>query len=162
MLKPVRKKKLRAPQGEFYIIASQYNARYVDAMLRAAQGALKEAGVTRVQTLRVPGAFEIPAVASSVACQNRDDLAAIICLGVVIRGETAHAQLVAEGVTHALAGLQVSFHLPVIHGVLLLDNEEQAKVRCLGQEHNRGLEAAQTALAMAAIMEKVFPVDVPF
>jgi 6,7-dimethyl-8-ribityllumazine synthase len=162
MLKPVRKKKLRVPQGEFFIIASKYNARYVDAMLRAAQGALKEAGVTRVQTIRVPGAFEIPAVASSVACQDSNDLAAIICLGVVIRGETAHAQLVAEGVTHALAGLQVSFHLPVIHGVLLLDNEEQARVRCLGKEHNRGLEAAQTALAMAAVMEKVFPDDVPF
>jgi 6,7-dimethyl-8-ribityllumazine synthase len=162
MLKTIRKLKLRPPLGEFVIVASKYNPRYVDAMLRAARGVLQETGVNRIETVRVPGAFEIPVVAATLASQRRLDLAAIICLGVVIRGETAHAQLISEGVTHALVNLQLEFRIPVIHGVLLLENENQAKARCLSKDHNRGIEAAQTALAMARIVEKLRDDDIPF
>jgi 6,7-dimethyl-8-ribityllumazine synthase len=153
MLKPVQAKAPRASRGTFAIVASRYNARYVDAMLRAAKAELRRAGA-KVQIVRVPGAYEIPVVAGKLATQTAPP-AAIICLGVILRGETTHAAHIGEAVSGALMQLQVAHGVPVIHEVLLLENEAQAKVRCLGQKHNRGLEAAQTALEMARVLATI-------
>jgi len=156
MLKTVKRKSFRASDASFAIVASEYNARYVDAMLRAARAELKRAGARNVQIVRVPGAYEIPVVASRLASHaSRITHHAIICLGVILRGETAHAVHIGEAVSHALMQIQLKYEIPVIHEVLLLDNEEQARVRCLGRKHNRGAEAAQTALAMAEVMAKL-------
>jgi len=132
------------------MVASRYNARYVDAMLRAARKELHGAGAT-VRILRVPGAYEIPVVVSGLL-DGASKYDAIICLGVIFQGETAHAQHIGDAVNHALMRLQVERRVPVIHCVQLFGDEEQARVRCLGRKHNRGREAAQTALAMAAVM----------
>ena len=140
--------------GRFAIVASKYNARYVDSMLRAAKALLTKAGASEVKIVRVPGAYEIPVVAARLA-RSETRFAAILCLGVVIRGQTQHAQLIGEAVTSALTQLQIAHELPIIHEVLLLENEEQAKVRCLSKDHNRGGEAAQTALDMAANMRDI-------
>lgn len=141
---------------QFAIVASRYNARYADAMVRAAKAELHRAGVKHVRIVRVPGAYEIPLIAARLARgARRDRLAAIICLGVILRGQTAHANLIGEAVTRALLEIQLDYELPVIHEVLLLDNQEQARVRCLGRKHNRGAEAAQTALAMALVMRQL-------
>ena len=137
--------------GSFAIVASRYNARYVDAMLRAAQAELKRAGVKKTQVVRVPGAFEIPAVAAKLSTLDPRP-SAILCLGVIFEGQTSHAQHVGWGVTHALAQIQVQQRIPVIHGVFVFEKAEHARVRCLGRKHNRGREAAQTALAMARVM----------
>jgi 6,7-dimethyl-8-ribityllumazine synthase len=153
MLKTLKRKLLRANQASFAIVASQYNARYVDAMLDAAKGELKRAGAKTIQIMRVPGAYEIPVVAARLAREG--SVSAIVCLGVILRGETAHAAHIGEAVSQALMQVQLRYEVPVIHEVLLLDNEEQARVRCLGRKHNRGAEAAQTALAMAQVMEKL-------
>lgn len=150
MLRPVKSKSVRAGGGHFAIIASRYNARYVDAMLRAAQGELKRAGA-KIRVVRVPGAFEIPAAAAKLAATNQ--FSALLCLGVIFQGQTSHAQHIGWGVTHALAQIQVLHQIPVIHGVLVFENVEHARVRCLGQKHNRGAEAAQTALEMARVMK---------
>lgn len=155
MLRENKSSTLRAAGSRFAIVASKYNARYVDAMLRAARATLRKAGAAHVEIVRVPGAFEIPAVVSLLAASPRERFAAILCLGVIIRGETAHAQQIGEAVSHALAGVQVQHQIPVIHEVLLLENEQQARVRCLNTKHNRGAEAAQTALEMAGIMASV-------
>ena len=138
--------------GDFLIVASKYNARYVDAMARAAKQALRAGGAKRIEIVRVPGAFEIPVVVAKAA-QAQPAWSAIICLGVILRGETTHAQNIGEAVSHALMEIQLRHEVPVIHEVLLLENEAQAAVRCLDRRHNRGAEAAQTALAMAKIMK---------
>ncbi len=153
MLKKVQKQKVRAGGSSFAIIASRYNAEYVDAMAHAAQAELKRAGVSKVQIVRVPGAFEIPVVAGWLARTSHPRLSAIICLGVILRGETVHAAHIGDAVTRALMQIQIEHEIPVIHEVLLLENEAQARVRCLGRKHNRGTEAAQTALAMARVMK---------
>lgn len=149
MLKPVRKIRAVKTGGTFAIVASRYNAEYVDAMLHAAREELHKAGA-KVRIVRVPGAFEIPAVVSRLASRGR--YAGVICLGVIFQGQTSHAQHVGWGVTHALAQIQVQHKLPVIHGVFVFEKVKHAKVRCLSLRHNRGMEAAQTALAMAQVM----------
>ncbi len=168
MLKAVRKLSGRGGAARrecFAIVASCYNARYADALLQAAQAELKSAGVKEVRVVRVPGAYEIPVVALTLARaaaarrpharQAPAPLAAVICLGVILRGETVHAAHIGEAVSRALMQIQLETGVPVIHEVLLLENEAQARVRCLGTEHNRGREAAQTALAMAGVMQQL-------
>src|SRR5882724_7502089 len=102
MLRSVKKRAVRNTGGTFAIVASRYNGRYVDTMLRAAQAVLKRAGAKEVKVVRVPGAFEIPAVASRLAQGEETRYSAIICLGVIFQGETSHAQHIGVGVTHAL------------------------------------------------------------
>jgi len=156
MLKRIKTKSgVKAGSGFFVIIASEYNAKYVNGMLRAARTLLAATPGVRVEVVRVPGAFEIPAVAARLAAGMGRDLSGLVCLGVILRGETTHAQFIGESVTAALAQIQVSWQVPVVHEVLLFENEEQAKVRCLSREHNRGAEAAATALTMGRIMRKV-------
>ncbi len=150
MLKPVQTQSIKAGGATFAIVASTYNARYVDAMLRAAQAELRRAGA-KVRVVRVPGAYEIPVVANTLSAKN-PGLAGILCLGVILRGATTHAAHIGETVSNALMQIQLAHQIPVIHEVLLLENEAQAQARCLGRKHNRGTEAAQTALEMARVM----------
>jgi 6,7-dimethyl-8-ribityllumazine synthase len=130
------KLKTKISGGTFAIVASRYNARYVDAMVRAAQAELLRAGA-KIQVVRVPGAYEIPVVAKRLA-RTSPDLFAIICLGVILRGETVHAAHIGEAISRALMQIQLAHEIPVVHEVLLLENEGQARVRCLGKKHNRG------------------------
>jgi 6,7-dimethyl-8-ribityllumazine synthase len=162
MLKAIKSRVFRAGDARFAIVASQYNGRYVDSMLEAARAELNRAGAREVQIVRVPGAYEIPVVAARLArvssahasriTRHASRLSAIICLGVILRGETVHAAHIGEAVSRALMEIQIQHELPVIHEVLLLENEEQARARCLDPKRNRGREAAQTALAMAQVM----------
>lgn len=153
MLKRIARKKNGSAHGSrFAIVASSYNARYVDAMLRAARSEILRAGGA-LQIVRVPGAYEIPVVAARLA--RSEDFSAIICLGVILRGATTHAQHIGEAVSHALAQIQIQHEVPVIHEVLLLENEQQARERCLDRRHNRGAEAAQSALEMARVMRSL-------
>jgi len=152
MLTAAKKLTFNAQGAAFAIVASQYNGRYVDAMLRAAQKEIRQAG-GKIKVIRVPGAYEIPVVAARLA--RTKQFAGIICLGVILRGATTHAQHIGEAVSNALSLIQIQHEVPVIHEVLLLENEKQAQERCLSRTHNRGTEAAQTALAMADIMQSL-------
>ena len=156
MLLATKRSNASVGKARFAIVASQYNSLYVDAMVDAAKAELKRANAKDVKIIRVPGAFEIPVVATRLARSSKR--AAIICLGVILRGETTHAAHIGEAVTHALMDVQLRYEIPVIHEVLLLENEQQAQARCLGKTHNRGTEAAQTALAMATVMESLDPI----
>lgn len=154
MLKVVGSGRNRKSGGSFAIVASKYNGRYLDAMLRATTAELKRSGVKQIRIVRVPGAFEIPAVAAKLSTLDPRP-SAIICLGVIFQGQTSHAQHIGWGVTHALARIQVQHKLPIIHAVFVFEKEEHAKVRCLGRKHNRGREAALTALEMARVMSSL-------
>jgi len=158
MLKKTKSNEVRRKRkvdGRVSIVASRYNGTYVDAMLRSAKQELKEAGISRIEVVRVPGAFEVPVVAAKWALNLTDPPDAVICLGVIFQGETAHARQIGDSVSFALAELQIRSLVPIIHGVYLFDNREQAVVRCLGKDHNRGVETARTAVEMVRVLRRI-------
>ncbi len=154
MLKEIKTSAVKGTGGRFAIVASKYNARYVNAMLAAAKGILKKARAEEVQVVRVPGAFEIPLVAARLAGGSPSP-SAIICLGVILRGATTHAQSISDVVSYALGTIALQTQVPVVHEVLLLESEEQAVERCLGRKHNRGAEAALTAIEMSHLIARL-------
>ena len=136
------------------IVASLYNQEYVDGMLDAVRDEINEiAPHCSMAVYRVPGAFEVPVTVEQVLLQSEPD--AVIALGLIIRGETEHGDLVAASVTDALQRIAVGHAVPVIHEVLLVDNDEQAISRCLGEEINRGTEAARVAVNMVSLFRKM-------
>ena len=138
-------------KAAFAIVASSYNRVFVDAMVSHAKGELTaiypNATVTQHE---VPGAFEIPVVVQEVAASGNVD--AVIALGVIIQGATMHAELIGRSVTDALQQIALKHRTPVIHEVLLLDDEAQARQRCMEEKLNRGTEAARTAARMAEVI----------
>ncbi|MDF1811972.1 MAG: 6,7-dimethyl-8-ribityllumazine synthase [Verrucomicrobiales bacterium] len=139
--------------GRIAIVASKYNSLYTDALVESASAKLKElCPESKTEVIRVPGAFEIPVVVEKLARDVDETPAAIIALGVIIRGSTAHADLIAESITHALHRTSLDHCIPVIHEVLLVESAEQAKDRTLGDELNRGREAAEAAVDMIQVM----------
>ncbi|MCX8108623.1 MAG: 6,7-dimethyl-8-ribityllumazine synthase [Verrucomicrobiae bacterium] len=154
MLRKTKATVVKQSGGRFVIVASRYNAVYVNSMVRAAVTELRNSGASEIKVVRVPGAFEIPVAAARLA-RSTPAWDAVICLGVIIRGETAHADLIGRGVTDALVRLQVETGIPMIHEVLLLENKAQARMRCLDPQHNRGREAATTAVQMKQVMSSL-------
>ena len=151
MLKKIRKGTNAGAGGRYAIVAAKYNSRFTDALVTFAQSELQDA--ESVQVIRVPGAFEVPLVAGILARSGLID--AVICFGAVLRGATTHADHIVVGVTNALAQLQVDCGVPIIHGVLLFENETQAEERCLNKETNRGIEAARTAREMVEVCRQL-------
>jgi 6,7-dimethyl-8-ribityllumazine synthase len=147
---PRRPHRSARPQS-FAIVASRFNSHYVDAMLDHATEELRAlAPGATVVVQRVPGAFEIPVVVRELATRNKADV--IIACGVILKGETNHAQNLSRSVTDALQRVAVDYGVPVINAVLSFDNEMQARERCLGEKINRGTEAARVAVDIAATM----------
>lgn len=138
----------------FAIVASEYNAQFVQPLVDHTFRELNmlEPGAT-INLVSAPGSFEIPLLVKSLAELDRYN--AIIALGVLIQGETAHATLVAQAVTNALMDISLAHHIPVIHEVLLVENESQARVRCMEGEINRGLEAARAAVSAARSLRDI-------
>jgi 6,7-dimethyl-8-ribityllumazine synthase len=138
----------------FPIVASQFNATYVQGLVDHVVNELRALvpGVT-TSLFRVPGAFEIPLVVRELAMQKRGD--AIIAIGVILKGETNHAANLSRSVTDALQQIVVGHGVPVINVVLSFDDENQARVRCLENEINRGTEAARAAVEIANVISKL-------
>lgn len=146
--------RVTSAKREFVLVASQFNAKYVQGLVTHCTDELRRLSPASNVTLHlVPGAFEIPIVARETASQGKAD--AIVALGVILQGETAHAQHLGQVVTQALQQISLEHGVPVIHAVLSLKNQEQARKRCLEDEINRGTEAAGAAVEMANLLAKL-------
>jgi 6,7-dimethyl-8-ribityllumazine synthase len=136
----------RSSKFRFALIVSIFNREYTDALLASAQAALKG---HELKIVRVPGAYEIPLQVQRLARTKR--YAAVLALGVVWQGKTLHAQEILRAVTDALMRISLETDVPVIHQVLAVATEAEARARCMGTKLNRGSEAAQVALALALL-----------
>ena len=152
-LVPPKPRRINAGRG-FVLVASQFNGKYVQGLVDHCTDELgRLSSAAKIKLLLVPGAFEIPLVVREVALKKNAD--AIIALGVILQGETAHARHLGEVVTRALQQIALEHGLPVIHAVLSLKNEQQARKRCLEDEMNRGTEAARAAFEMTNVLAKL-------
>lgn len=154
---PTRPPKLHAVSApRFAIVASEYNPEFVQGLINNTCKELYKIDPNSVVELfGAPGSFEIPVVAEMVAANRKCDV--VIALGLILQGQTKHAELIALSVSHALQQVALKHALPVIHEVLLVSSEEEARERCLGRELNRGIEAARAAVAMLRMKEKFKP-----
>ncbi len=138
----------------FHVVASRFNAQYVDGLIEHARDELRAlVPDATISVYRVPGSFEIPVLVRQLSNQNKAD--AIIACGVILQGETNHAQNLSRSVTDALQRIAVEHGVPVINVVLSFDNENQARARCLENEINRGTEAARAAVEIANVLSEV-------
>ncbi len=137
----------------FCIVASRFNAQYVQGLVDHATEELRALSPDATISLhRVPGAFEIPVVVRELARKSTD---AVIACGVILRGETNHAQNLSRSVTDALQRIAVEHAVPVINVVLSFENETQARARCLENQINRGTEAARAAVEIANVLSEL-------
>jgi len=135
----------------FHIVASRFNSQYVEGLIDHVTKELRALAPDGTILLhRVPGSFEIPVVAREVAIQNK--AGAIIACGVILQGETDHAQNLSRSVTDALQHIAIEHGVPVINAVLTFHNENQAQARCLENKINRGTEAARAAVEIANVL----------
>jgi 6,7-dimethyl-8-ribityllumazine synthase len=130
------------------IVAARYNQAIVDTLLEGALATLKEHGARAAPILSVPGSYELPIAAQALA--DKGDVDAVICLGCVIKGETAHFEHVAEAAAKGILDVSLETGVPCIFGVLTTYTEEQARRRA-----DKGSEAAETAIEMANLLKQV-------
>jgi 6,7-dimethyl-8-ribityllumazine synthase len=147
--------KLQGEGKKFGIIVSRFNSFIAEKLLDGALDTLVRSGVNDndIEVARVPGAFEIPLVASRMAASGRYD--ALICLGVVIRGATPHFDLVVNEASKGVAQVGLQAGIPVLFGVLTTDTIEQAIERAGSKAGNKGSECAQAAIEMANLLPQL-------
>jgi 6,7-dimethyl-8-ribityllumazine synthase len=142
-----------ASEMSFGIVVSEWNRGITENLLKGCVDTLEKHGVQRhsIKLRYVPGSFELPLGAQWMAEGREVD--AVICLGSVIRGETAHFDFVCQACSQGVKDVALKMNLPVIFGVLTDDNEDQAIARSGGKLGNKGDEAAITAIKMVALGE---------
>jgi len=146
---------LSATGRSFAVVASRFNDFIVRALLGGALDAIRRHGgdAGAVDVAWVPGSYEIPVAAKAMARSERYD--AVICLGAVIRGSTAHFDYVAGGVAGGISSVALETGVPIIFGVITTENIEQAIERAGTKMGNKGFEAAVSAIEMADLMPKI-------
>ncbi len=140
-----------ASTGSVAIVAARFNDFIVASLLKGATACWKEHGGTpdRLTIVRVPGAFELPLAAKRLAASGR--FAAVIALGCVIRGDTAHFDYVAGEAASGLTQASLQTGVPIVFGVLMVESVEQAIERAALLRMNKGGESMQVALEMASL-----------
>ena len=133
------------------IVAARFNAEITERLIAGAQEALR--GLAEVSLFQVPGAFEIPLAAKQAALSKRFD--AIVAIGCVIRGETAHFEYISHVASTGIAQVSLETGVPVTFGVLTVDTDEQAMARSVPGGDNKGYHAAQAAVEMVRILKKL-------
>ncbi len=146
---------LNAAGLRFGVVVSQFNSFITDRLLAGALDALKHAGADEkaIETIRVPGSFEIPLAAKKLATTGRCD--AIICIGCVLRGETSHYDYVASETARGIQLAQLDTGVPMAFCVLTCDTLEQAIDRAGLKSGNKGYESGLAAIEMAHLSRKL-------
>lgn len=144
---------LTAEGRSFAIVAARFNDFIVKALLDGALEAIRRHGGGAVDVAWVPGSYEVPVAAREMALSGRYD--AIVCLGAVIRGATAHFDYVAGGVASGISSVALETGVPVIFGVITTETIEQAIERAGTKMGNKGFEAAVSAMEMADLMPRL-------
>jgi len=141
----------------FAIVYSRFNEAITTRLRDGAQAALAEAGAnaTDVETVSVPGAFELPQAARCLGETGRFD--AVVCLGCVIRGATPHFEYISSSVAHAIQDASAETGVPMAFGVLTTESWEQAEERAVEGRGNKGFEAAAAAIEMAQLFRRWHP-----
>ncbi len=131
------------------VVVSRFNSVVTERLLEGAIDGLRRHGVedAAIEVAHVPGAFELPLVADLFGRSRR--LAAVVCLGAVVRGETPHFDVIAQWVVAEIGRLSVAHRLPMVLGVLTTNTMEQALERAGGTHGNKGYDAALVAIEMA-------------
>jgi 6,7-dimethyl-8-ribityllumazine synthase len=137
------------------IVASRYNSHIVGRLLSACIDKLVSSGLSEqnIIIVHVPGAFEIPIAVQQLILKHECE--AVITLGVIIRGETPHFEYIARECSHGIAKLALKYEVPVIFGVLTVDNTEQAMQRSGSEESNKGAESAHAAIQMISLLRRI-------
>lgn len=139
----------------FAVVVSEWNTEITEALYQGAKETLLKFGAKTEDIVRrnVPGSFELTLGAQLMAERNEFD--AIICIGVVIQGETKHFDFICDAVSQGITNLNIKYNLPVIFGVLTPNTMQQALDRAGGVHGNKGDEAAITAIKMAALKKEL-------
>jgi len=139
----------------FGIVVSEWNTDITEALYNGAKETLLKFGAATEDIVRrnVPGSFELTLGAQLLA--ERKEFDAIICIGVVIQGETKHFDFICDAVGHGITNLNIKYNVPVIFGVLTPNTYQQALDRAGGVHGNKGDEAAITAIKMAALKKEL-------
>lgn len=146
---------LSAAGFRFAIVVSRFNDFVTEPLLDGALNALAERGadLNQVDIVKVPGAWELPIAARTIAAAKKPD--AIICLGAVIRGDTPHFDYVAGEAARGIANASADSGIPIAFGVLTTNTAEQASERAGGKSGNKGFDAALTAIEMANLVRNL-------
>lgn len=141
------------------VVVSRFNEEVTSKLLHGCLERLKERDVTKVTVAWVPGAVEIPLVCQRFAEKKVD---VVIALGAVIRGETTHYEAVCDTVNDGCREVMLATRVPIIFGVLTVENDEQAMARVGGPHGHKGKDAADAALEMIALLRKIDSVSATF
>ena len=141
-----------AAERRFGVVVARFNAAITDRLLHGAIDGLRRHGAAdeAIDVIAVPGAFEIPLAALTLARRGR--VAGVVCLGAVVRGETPHFDFVAGEAARGVSNAMMETGVPMAFGVLTTDTVEQALARAGGSVGNKGYEAAVTVIEMAALL----------
>lgn len=147
---------LSGKEFRFAIVASRWNESIVSPLIDGAFEALREAAVAdqAIDVYRVPGSFEIPLCALKAAESKKFD--AVICLGVIIRGETPHFDFIASEAARGIGEASLKTGIPVLFGVITAENVDQARARAGARQDNKGYEAALAAVEVVRLYRDAF------
>ena len=144
---------LDATGMRFAIVAARFNLEVTEPLCAGAEKTLRDHGAADVTVAWVPGAFELPLVAKRFAQSGTVD--AVVCIGAVIRGETAHFEYVAGECAAGVTRASLDTGVPVAFGVLTVEDRDQAFDRVGGSEGHKGEEAASTAIEMVSLLRRL-------
>lgn len=159
MQSPVKFENISAEGYRFAIIVARWNGELTAKLASGALEALNKAGAHKneIEVFNVPGAFELPVAAMKAAESGTFD--AVICLGVVIRGETPHFDYVAGQAAAGIMQASMDTGIPVMFGVVTANTLAQAQARCGGDVGNKGYEAAMSAVEMTNLLREMEALD---